>query len=118
MDIFNDVLKFNMNGKLVVGGKMNMFVQLEFYDFNKICGLFNIIEYEQQFYKLLSLNEVGIYVKIGYENKLNEMVGCSLIIVSYFFGYEQFGIIVILGLICMEYVCVISLFILLLLDMF
>ncbi|MEB2291024.1 heat-inducible transcriptional repressor HrcA [Priestia megaterium] len=117
MDILNDALKLNMNGKLVVGGKTNMFAQPEFHDLNKIRGLFNIIEHEQQFYKLLSPNEAGIHVKIGHENKLNEMVGCSLITASYSFGHEQLGTIAILGPTRMEYARVISLLTLLSSDM-
>ncbi|TYR82355.1 heat-inducible transcriptional repressor HrcA [Priestia megaterium] len=117
MTILNDVLKLNTNGKLVIGGKTNMFSQPEFHNIDKIRGLFNIIEHEKEFYQLLRPNKAGIHVKIGRENEVNEMADCSLITATYAFGEEQLGTIAILGPTRMEYARVISLLTLLSSDM-
>jgi heat-inducible transcriptional repressor len=96
--------------KVYYGGKTNILAQPEFNDMNKIRSLFSMIEQENVMYQLLrSKYQHGIDVKIGQENKIQEMENCSLITASYSVGNEPIGTIAILGPTRMEYSRVISL---------
>ncbi|WP_144593955.1 heat-inducible transcriptional repressor HrcA [Priestia flexa] len=117
MTILSDTLKLNTSGKMVIGGKTNMFAQPEFHNIDKIRDLFTIIEHEKEFSQLLTSSESGIHVKIGRENEVNEMADCSLITATYSFGEEQIGTIALLGPTRMEYARAISLMTLLSSDM-
>jgi heat-inducible transcriptional repressor len=95
--------------KVFYGGKTNMLSQPEFHDVSKVRSLLNVIEQENEIYKLLRTKESGIHITIGKENQNEAMEDCSLITATYSFGSEQLGTIAILGPTRMEYSRVVSL---------
>ncbi|MEI5905782.1 heat-inducible transcriptional repressor HrcA [Bacillus spongiae] len=113
----SEALNIPLNEKLFFGGKTNMLNQPEFHDVNKVKKLFNMIEQEQGFYKIIRQLPYGIQVKIGKENDASAMEDCSLISASYSIGDNQVGTIAILGPTRMEYSRVISLLNLITTDM-
>jgi heat-inducible transcriptional repressor len=109
LKILAGTLTINGNEKLYFGGKTNMLSQPEFHDIEKVRDLLNIIEQEQEFYRLLKTNRSGISVKIGTENEISALENCSLITATYSIGDKQLGTIAVLGPKRMEYSRVISL---------
>lgn len=99
----------NKGEKIFYGGKTNMFAQPEFNDIDKIRSLLTMIEKEKVIYDLLRTDKAGLSVKIGQENKFEEMQNCSLITASYSIGTDHLGTIAILGPTRMEYSRVITL---------
>lgn len=91
-------LDLNAPAQMFLSGKMNMLRQPEFSDIDKLRALFNIIEQEKEFYRLLRKhNQQGIQVKIGTENDVEGMENCSLITATYSVGGEKLGTIAVLG---------------------
>lgn len=107
--VFVDSLAKGNPEKLFFGGKTNMLSQPEFHDIQKVRDLLNIIEEEQEIYRLLKTNEAGISVKIGTENENSALENCSLITATYSIGEKQLGTIAVLGPKRMEYSRVIGL---------
>lgn len=97
------------NEKLYFGGKTNMLSQPEFHDIQKVRELLDIIEQEQEFYRLLKTGDAGISVKIGTENEITALENCSLITATYSIGEKQLGTIAVLGPKRMDYSRVIGL---------
>ena len=95
--------------QIYYGGKTNMLSQPEFNDIQKIRSLLSVIEQDEIVHDLIRTERSGITVKIGHENKVEEMHNCSLITASYSIGNEQMGTIAVLGPTRMEYARVISL---------
>ncbi|WLR49898.1 heat-inducible transcriptional repressor HrcA [Bacillus tianshenii] len=95
--------------KIYFGGKTNMLSQPEFNDLQKLRSLMSLIEQDQLVYDMLRTSKSGISVKIGQENKIEEMRNCSIITASYSVGNEHMGTIAVLGPTRMEYSKVISL---------
>lgn len=104
-----DTLKVSHSEKMFFGGKTNMLSQPEFHDIEKIRGLLDLIEQEDDFYEIIRKNPSGIHVKIGRENNISVMEDCSFITASYSIGEKQLGSIAVLGPTRMEYSRVISL---------
>ncbi|WP_428909180.1 heat-inducible transcriptional repressor HrcA [Niallia sp. Krafla_26] len=104
-----DTLKISHSEKLFFGGKTNMLSQPEFHDIDKVRGLLNLIEQENDFYDIIRNNPIGLHVRIGRENDISEMEDCSFITATYSVGDEQLGSIAVLGPTRMEYSRVISL---------
>ncbi|WP_461201122.1 heat-inducible transcriptional repressor HrcA [Anoxybacillus sp. TBDG-1] len=103
-------LDLNAPAQMFLSGKMNMLRQPEFNDIDKLRALFNVIEQEKEFYRLLRKHkQQGIQVKIGTENDVEGMESCSLITATYSVGGEKLGTIAVLGPTRMEYSRVISL---------
>lgn len=102
---------FSNKGKeqIYFGGKTNMFSQPEFNDIKKIHSLLSIIEHEKTVYNLLRSDQAGITIKIGQENKVEEMHNCSLITATYSISNQTMGTIAVLGPTRMEYSRVFSL---------
>ncbi|WP_456278227.1 heat-inducible transcriptional repressor HrcA [Bacillus sp. AK128] len=106
---YQGTFSINNAERVYYGGKINMLSQPEFHDIGKVRSLLNIIEQEQEIYKLLRAKESGIHITIGKENQNEAMEDCSLITASYSFGNEKLGTIAILGPTRMEYSRVVSL---------
>ncbi|KFZ41817.1 heat-inducible transcriptional repressor HrcA [Anoxybacillus flavithermus] len=103
-------LDLNAPAQMFLSGKMNMLRQPEFNDIDKLRALFNVIEQEKEFYRLLRKHkQQGVQVKIGTENDVEGMENCSLITATYSVGGEKLGTIAVLGPTRMEYSRVISL---------
>lgn len=109
LKILAGTLTLRDNEKLYFGGKTNMLSQPEFHDIQKVRELLDMIEQEQEFYRLLKTNDTGISVKIGTENEISALENCSLITATYSIGEKQLGTIAVLGPKRMDYSRVISL---------
>ncbi|WP_062355709.1 heat-inducible transcriptional repressor HrcA [Bacillus kwashiorkori] len=105
----SEVFHLSEDEKLYYSGKNNMLAQPEFQDLNQIKNIFDLIEKEQDFSKILKKTPIGLHVKIGSENNNEAMNSCSLITATYNIGEEQIGTIAILGPKRMNYSRVISL---------
>ena len=68
-----DTLKVTHSDKLFFGGKTNMLSQPEFHDIDKVRGLLDLIEQEDDFYEIIRNNPSGIHIKIGRENDISAM---------------------------------------------
>ena len=78
-----DTFKVPHSEKLFFGGKTNMLNEPEFHDIDKVRGLLNLIERENDFYDIIRNNPTGIHVKIGRENDISVMEDCSFITATY-----------------------------------
>ena len=95
--------------RVFFGGKTNMLAQPEFNDINKIRSLMLLIDQGKDLSQHIRAKEAGIHIKIGSENNIPGMEGCSIISASYSIGPEQLGTIALLGPTRMEYSRVVSL---------
>ncbi|TDL34490.1 heat-inducible transcriptional repressor HrcA [Jeotgalibacillus sp. S-D1] len=110
LQAFAEIMNVPIHDKLFFGGKMNMLNQPEFSDIEKLRLLMDMIEREENLYKLIRPSEgVGIQVKIGKENDNIAMENCSLITATFPVASGQRGSLAILGPTRMEYSRVISL---------
>ncbi|PPA71465.1 heat-inducible transcriptional repressor HrcA [Jeotgalibacillus proteolyticus] len=107
---FAEIMNIPVHDKLFFGGKMNMLNQPEFSDIEKLRLLMDMIEREENLYKLIRPSDgSGIQVKIGKENEVIAMENCSLITATFPIAGGQKGSLAILGPTRMEYSRVISL---------
>ncbi len=89
---------------VVLGGTLNMLNQPEFKDVQKLKTLLQIFEEGSVLKKILSEETGGgLTVRIGGENKLEEMHDCSLITASYQVDGQIVGVIGVLGPTRMDY---------------
>jgi len=65
--------------RVFFGGKTNMLTQPEFNDINKIRSLMLLIDQGKDLSQHIRAKEAGIHVKIGSENNIPGMEGCSII---------------------------------------
>ncbi len=98
------------DGKLFLCGATNILNQPEFRDVNRVKSLLDLFEEETLLGHLLgnSSTEGGIEVKIGEENKLEEIKDCSLVIATYKLDGKILGTVGVLGPTRMEYARVIA----------
>lgn len=89
--------------KVYLGGTLNMLNQPEFRDVEKIKGLFQVFEEDEQVKKLLIPTSGGLSVTIGGENTLKELQDCSIIAATYQIDGEQVGTIGLIGPTRMDY---------------
>ena len=95
--------------QLYFGGKLNMWKQPEFHDFQKMQSFFELIEKGNPAMGLFQKNEQGIQVRIGSENNVIEMEDYSVITSTYSAGENMEGSIAIIGPKRMDYGRVITL---------
>lgn len=109
LESLHPVLPEDHNG-LVLGGTLNMLNQPEFKDVDKLRGLLKIFEDSQGLKKILSeaIGD-GLTVRIGGENKLEEMQDCSLVTASFQVDGQVVGAIGVLGPTRMNYAKTVSL---------
>ena len=104
MQIMEPLLDSAADDGMVLGGTLNMLNQPEFKDIQKLRAIFKIFEEGQVLKKILSAeNGQGLTVRIGGENKLEEMHDCSLITASYQIDGRTVGMIGVLGPTRMDY---------------
>ncbi|MBD1371139.1 heat-inducible transcription repressor HrcA [Hazenella sp. IB182357] len=99
----DQVLFMNAQEKLFTSGANRMMDLPEFRDVDKVKSLLDLIEESDVLVKLLEPREIGVQVKIGYENHIDEIRDCSIITTSYLFNGEPVGTIGILGPTRMDY---------------
>lgn len=95
--------------RLYFGGKLNMWKQPEFHDFQKMKSFIELIEKGDPATAIFHKNEQGIQVRIGSENKIITMEDYSVITSTYSAGENMEGSIAIIGPKRMDYGRVITL---------
>lgn len=91
-----------------LSGQSKILTQPEFQDITKIQDLFDAIE-KKEFIKAVNVNENGITVRIGQDNKITAMKDCTVITIPYDAGDGDYGAIALFGPTRMEYQKVIPL---------
>lgn len=110
LDFLVHLFQTEKSDRVYYGGKTNILNQPEFQDVEKVKALYSAIEEYDLVHQLLHQDDpVGIKVKIGGENLIQEMKNCSLITASYSIGGQHMGTLAILGPTRMEYTRVIGL---------
>ncbi|QBP40857.1 heat-inducible transcriptional repressor HrcA [Paenisporosarcina antarctica] len=109
MTSFGAAISSPQEEKVFYGGKSKLLQHPEFNDLHKARGLITMMDQANQISQLFSPNQVGIHIRIGSENNLLAMEGCSVITASYTIGEEQMGSIAIIGPTRMDYQRVVTL---------
>ncbi len=91
-----------------LSGQNKILTQPEFQNIGKIQDLFEAIE-RQEVIKAVNVNEMGISVRIGQDNKITAMKDCTVITIPYDAGDGDYGAIALFGPTRMEYQKVIPL---------
>lgn len=104
LDVLEPIIDQEETDGLVLGGTLNMLNQPEFKDVEKLRTVLKVFEEGQSIKKVLT-EESGtrLSVRIGGENKLEEMHNCSLITASYELDGQTLGVIGVLGPTRMNY---------------
>jgi len=86
-------------------GSVNIFNHPEFHDVNKARRFLNAVGEQETLKKIVFSEPMGtdLIIKIGEENDIEEMRGCSLLTASYSFGEEVIGTIGVIGPTRMNY---------------
>lgn len=95
--------------KVIYGGKMQLFNQPEFSDWQKARNLLEFMHQLEEHPRLIVPHSSGLSIRIGSENEMDSMEACSIITATYSFGEQQKGQIAIIGPTRMDYRRVISL---------
>ncbi|MFC4356091.1 heat-inducible transcriptional repressor HrcA [Chryseomicrobium palamuruense] len=99
----------NSEEKVVYGGKMQLFNQPEFNDWQKARGILEFMQQLEEHPRTIVPNSSGLSIRIGSENNMDSMENCSIVTATYSFGEKQKGQIAIIGPMRMDYRRVISL---------
>ena len=91
-----------------LSGQNKILTQPEFQNIGKIQDLFDAIE-RQEVIKAVNVDEMGISVRIGQDNKITAMKDCTVITIPYDAGDGDYGAIALFGPTRMEYQKVIPL---------
>ena len=98
LEMLEQTLRGETVHKVYTGGVTNMLAQPEFRDIDKLKGLFQLVEQENQVEKLL--NSAGadqVTVTIGGEMPVDDAKDCSMVVANYFINGEKAGSIGVLG---------------------
>ncbi|MDW7674090.1 MAG: heat-inducible transcriptional repressor HrcA [Bacillota bacterium] len=107
LEIVEQALTAEAENKVYLGGTLNILNQPEFKDVEKIKQILGILDEEEVLRNLLAptlqSGADGITIKIGTENKLAGISGCSIITATYSVEGQQVGTIGLLGPTRMDY---------------
>lgn len=90
------------DGKIYLGGVINVLNQPEFRSAEKVKTLLSLLEREELLSNLLAEQEEGIVVRIGDEFKCDIIRGCSMVSTKYMLGGRE-GTLAVLGPSRMQY---------------
>jgi heat-inducible transcriptional repressor len=104
LEVLEQAMTVDTGQKVYLGGTLNILNQPEFKDIEKIKRILGILDEENLVRNLLSTSTGdGVSVKIGKENNLAGIDGCSIITATYSVEGEKVGTIGILGPTRMNY---------------
>ncbi|WP_227767542.1 heat-inducible transcriptional repressor HrcA [Zhaonella formicivorans] len=110
LDVIEQLACSKLNDKVYLGGTLNIFNQPEFKDIDKLKSLLGVLEKESVLKDLMEVKpELGLTIRIGGENKYEEINGCSLITATYQVDGVVLGTLGILGPTRMAYSKAVSL---------
>ncbi len=109
LEIIECVLTRESGEALYLGGTRNILKQPEFRDLKRVRHLLDLVEDESVLRTVLSETDPeGVTVRIGKENKHQEIQNCSVVSASYYLCGNVVGALGLLGPIRMEYARVIT----------
>lgn len=109
LELLQDSANPSPEGKIYLGGVYNILNQPEFHNIEKLKTLLSLLEQEKQLQKILTHQQhEGLTVRIGVENKQQEINECTMITATYQVGDYMKGTIGVLGPTRMEYSKVIT----------
>lgn len=105
LEVVEQVLKPNKEDKVYLGGTLNILNQPEFKDVQKLKKLLGVLEEESMVRDLLleDDDDQRLVIKIGGENKCQDVQECSIITATYHVNGQVLGKIGLLGPTRMEY---------------
>ena len=104
LELLEQLLGHESEEKVFTAGAMNMIMQPEFHDLNKLKNIFELLEEKGKVKSLLTLpEEEGINISIGAEMPEENVKYCSMILASYQIKGEKPGVIGVLGPTRMSY---------------
>jgi heat-inducible transcriptional repressor len=104
LEIIETLLTRESGEGLYLGGARNILKQPEYRDIRRVRELLDLIEGEEVLKSLLmETSPAGINVKIGKENKFQEVEECSVVTAVYTFGGNVVGAVGLLGPMRMDY---------------
>ncbi len=104
IDTLNDSLLAPDRGMLVMDGAANMFHYPEYKDIGKAQSFFNMLETQDQLYRLLAKRTKWEYaITIGEENQEEELKDCSVVTATYKVANRPVGSIGVIGPMRMNY---------------
>lgn len=104
LDIIEPILDAKDDDMVVLGGAVNMLNQPEFKNVQKLKSILKVFEETQALKRALTQDiSEGLTVRIGGENKLEEMHDCSLVTATYQVDGRIVGAIGVLGPTRMDY---------------
>jgi heat-inducible transcriptional repressor len=107
--MLDQLFMFDHHEEVFLSGTTRMLEQPEFQDVEKVRGLLDLVEANDQILQLLEPMMSGLQVRIGSEIELHNVQGCSVITASFSFDDDPIGTIGVLGPTRMDYGKVISL---------
>lgn len=110
MEVIESVLNSESGDALYLGGTRNILKQPEYQDVHQVHRLLNLVEEEGVLRNLLDdARENGVTVKIGKENRNDQVHDCSVITASYSIAGSRVGAFGLLGPMRMDYARAIAL---------
>ncbi|MBR5429509.1 MAG: heat-inducible transcription repressor HrcA [Firmicutes bacterium] len=105
MSLLETALRLGSGNRVFTGGVMNMLSQPEFQDIDRLRGLANLLEEENQVSELLDKGAGSgpLTVTIGSEMPVESARDCSMVVANYFINGEKAGSIGVLGPTRMSY---------------
>jgi heat-inducible transcriptional repressor len=91
--------------RLMVGGASKLLLQPEFHDIERIQRLLRLLERQRLVQEVLDPETLGkgVVVRIGHENRMEELQECSLVTATYYIGGRPLGRLGVLGPTRMNY---------------
>ncbi len=110
LDIIESVLKQESEDALYLGGTRNILKQPEYRDIQQVRKLLDLIEEQSVLRTILAETQnIGITVRIGRENKFDQVQNCSVVTATYTMGGNTVGAFGLLGPVRMNYARAIAL---------
>jgi len=104
LDIIESVLKQESEDVLYLGGTRNILKQPEYRDIQQVRKLLDLIEEQSVLRTILAeTRDIGITVRIGRENKFDQVQNCSVVTATYTIGGNTVGAFGLLGPVRMNY---------------
>lgn len=99
----------NNEGRLILGGKNNIFDHMEYKDVDNAKNFLQLLETKQPLYEMLSrATDMEFTIKIGKENDIEELKNMSVVTATYKVGDKNLGSFGVIGPTRMDYSKVLS----------
>ncbi|QDI89763.1 heat-inducible transcriptional repressor HrcA [Salicibibacter halophilus] len=107
--VLRDAFKTEKGDQVFYGGMMNLMMQPEFQDIDRVRMIFDWLDHSENVHALLSRSQEGLNVRIGRENDIEAFADLSMITATYSIDGSTVGTLGVIGPTRMEYERVIRL---------